>query len=204
MSQHAASAATGPRSPEGKAISALNSTTHGLTSKSPVLPSEDPQDFANFRAAVLARYAPETPEQIAVVQEYCDLSWRLRRVPSHEASLIAFEIKRMTLEAKTDKVLAELLDGLDSSALEAVAFDRLCRSKTLSNLHRQESNLSRRLARLQPQMNVLLEIQHRRQQQTQRQPTAPPPIADAVSPHDPSPASSATLSLVHPQTNQRR
>ena len=165
MSAAAATAlATGPRTPEGKATSALNSLTHGLTSKSPLLPSEDPQEFADFRTDVLARYAPETPEQHTTIDEYCDLTWRLHRVPVHEARLIAFEIKRMRLETKSDKFLAELLEGLDPIALEAVAFERLCQSKTLTNLHRQENNLARRLARLQPQLDQLLEIQRRRRQ----------------------------------------
>ena len=154
--------ATGPRTLEGKATSALNSTTHGLTSKSPLLPSENPHEFAAFLDAALARFAPETPEQTAAVHEYVDLTWRLQRIPSHEARLIAFDIKRMRLESKTDKILAELLDGLDSLDLEAVAFDRLCQSKTLVNLHRHENHLSRRLKGLQPQLDHLLEIQRRR------------------------------------------
>ena len=36
---------SGPRSSEGKARSSRNSTIHGLTGKSPILPGEDPADL---------------------------------------------------------------------------------------------------------------------------------------------------------------
>ena len=153
--------ATGPRTDQGKAIASRNSLTHGLTSKSTLLPSEDPQEFADFQAALNQRYGPESLEDIGHIAEFADLTWRLQRIPIHEAKLIAVELKRMQIERKSDKALAELLEGLDDQTLEAIAFERLL--KTLTNLHRQEARLSRRLTLLQPHLDRLLKIQaHRR------------------------------------------
>ena len=45
--------ASGPRTPEGKSISSQNAITHGLTAKSPLLPSESPAEFEAFRDAIL-------------------------------------------------------------------------------------------------------------------------------------------------------
>jgi len=155
-------ASTGPRSPEGKSISALNSTTHGLTSKSPLLPSESPYEYDAYQSAIFERYDPESLEDIAIVDDYADISWRLRRIPAHEARLITVELKRMQIERKDNKALAELLEGLDGVSLEAVAYERLLQSHTLTNLHRQEARLSRRLSLLKPELDRLLKIQARR------------------------------------------
>ena len=158
----AAALSTGPRTEQGKAIASRNSLTHGLTSKSTLLPSEDPQEFADFHSALTLRYGPESVEDIGIIAEFADLTWRLQRIPVHEAKLIAVELKRMQIERKSDKALAELLDGLDEQTLEAIAFERLLESKTLLNLHRQEARLSRRLTLLQPHLDRLLSIQAQR------------------------------------------
>ena len=102
-SSAAALAATGPRFEEGKAISARNSLTHGLTSKSTLLPSEDAQEFADFQAALNQRYGPDSLEDRNHIAEFADLTWRLQRIPVHEAKLIAVELKRMQIGTKSDK-----------------------------------------------------------------------------------------------------
>ena len=154
-----------------------------------LLPSEDPQQFAQFHLALDKRYAPEALEDIAIVAEFADLTWRLRRIPVHEAKLIAVELKRMRIECKSDKALAELLEGLDEPSLEAIAFERLL--KTLTNLHRQEARLSRRLAALRPELDRLLRIQARRREAAatqQRRVQAVDPDTDGRNSNDPPPA----------------
>lgn len=151
--------ATGPRTAAGKAISARNSLTHGLTARSPLLPTENEQEFLAVRAAAEQRYAPQTAAETALVAEYVDLHWRLRRIPAHEAKLIALELVRM----RTDPAIADLLASLDELALEALALERLMQSHTLTNLHRQEARLTRRIAALKPELNRLLEAQALRQ-----------------------------------------
>jgi hypothetical protein len=158
----AAQASTGPRTAEGKSISALNSLTHGLTARSPLLPSESPIEYQDFQSAVFERYEAGSLEDIAILDEYTDISWRLRRVPVHEARLITLELKRMQIERKENKTLAELLDGLDDISLEAVAYERLLKSHTLTNLHRQEARLTRRLTQLKPDLDRMMKVQARR------------------------------------------
>jgi hypothetical protein len=159
MSATVTSIATGPRTPQGKANSALNALTHGLTAKSPVLPSEMPAQFEAFRAAVLDRFAPQAPEDVASVLEYIDATWRLRRIALHEAELITLEIKRM----QDDPALAQLLPTLTATASEALAVERLFASKALVNLHRLEDRLSRRLARVKPIIDFLGERANERE-----------------------------------------
>ncbi len=162
MSSAAATArATGPRTAQGKLASSLNATTHGLTSKSPLLPGEDPAEFEQFRTAVFARYAPQNALDLATVSEYADASWRLRRIADQEARLVEVELLRMRIQCKSDRALAEFLDTFegDQGTLTAIAYERLMNSKTLPNLHRHESRLSRRLSQIQPELARMAQLQ---------------------------------------------
>ena len=49
---------TGPRTPEGKSKSSMNSVKHGLTAKQVVIPGEDPSEFDEFRRQVHSYYEP--------------------------------------------------------------------------------------------------------------------------------------------------
>lgn len=132
---------------------------HALTHESPVLPSEMPEQFEAFRAAVLDRFAPQAPEDVAAVLDYIDATWRLRRIALHEAELIALEVKRM----RDDPTLASILPSLSPTAAEALAVERLFASKALVNLHRLEERLSRRLARVKPILDFLAERANERE-----------------------------------------
>ena len=148
-------AATGPRTPEGKATSSQNTLKHGLTAKSPLLPSEDPAEYRAFVDTQLRRWNPETADFRAAVLEYADVSWRLNRVASQEAKLVSLELLRMQIERRTDDALDELLEAIgphDRETLEALAMDRLFKSRTLVNLHRQEGRLERRLKNLRDEL----------------------------------------------------
>jgi uncharacterized protein YchJ len=131
----------------------------GLATQPPVLPSESPARYEAFRAAVLDRFAPKAPEDIATVVEYIDVTWRLRRIPAQEAELIALEIQRI----HDDPALNQLVPTLTPTALEALALERLFNGKALLNLHRLENNLNRRLARMQPNLDFLAERANERE-----------------------------------------
>ncbi len=142
----ATATATGPRTPEGKAISSQNAIKHGLTSRLPVLPSEDPAEYQAFVQTQIDEWQPEGPDFIAAVREYAGICWRLERVPVLEAKLVAIEVLRMQIERKTDENLSELMVALGESdplVLDTLAYARLVKSGTLTNLHRQERSLNR-------------------------------------------------------------
>jgi hypothetical protein len=151
--------APGPKTPEGKAISSRNAIRHGLTSVSPVLPSEDPAEFEAFQSSVVTQYDPQDAEDTAIVLAYLDTTWRLRRVPAQESRLIKIEVLRMKIAAKDDRALASLLTTLGESdpiAIETLALDRLSSSKTLLNLHRQEQRLNNKLKFLKPDLERIM------------------------------------------------
>ncbi len=79
---------TGPRTPQGKARSARNALSHGLTASStPLLSSESQEHYDAFSQALLQDLAPRTPEQQLLAERIVQLHWRLRRLPQAEAQL---------------------------------------------------------------------------------------------------------------------
>ena len=80
---------TGPRTAAGKQRSSLNATTHGLTSRSPVLATEDPAAYQLHCRQFIDEYQPATPTETQLTQELADTAWRLNRIPQLEAELLS-------------------------------------------------------------------------------------------------------------------
>jgi hypothetical protein len=79
---------TGPRTAAGKQRSSLNATTHGLTSQSPVIATEDPAAYQVHCRQFFEEYQPATPSEAQLTQELADTAWRLNRIPLLEAALL--------------------------------------------------------------------------------------------------------------------
>ena len=79
---------TGPRTPEGKAIVALNALKHGLRSERAVAPGEDPEEFANFREELLSELAGGSAVESIFVERLVLAAWRLRRVVRMEVEMM--------------------------------------------------------------------------------------------------------------------
>ena len=100
----AAPAATGPRTPAGKAVAARNATTHGLFARDVVLPAlgEDPQGYRLLEDAWLAQLPPRTLLEQHYVEKIAAASWRLRRLHRWQAQL--FEDDTVTEDARLDRL----------------------------------------------------------------------------------------------------
>lgn len=84
-----AQASTGPVTDSGKAASAANSTTHGLSSQSfAVLPTEDPAAFETLLRRFEAEYRPETASEDFLVTELAQAQWKIQRIQAIEAELL--------------------------------------------------------------------------------------------------------------------
>jgi hypothetical protein len=80
--------ATGPRTAAGKQRSSMNALTHGLTSRSPVLVTEDPAAYQIHSRQFFDEYQPATPTETQLTQELIDTAWRINRIPALEAALL--------------------------------------------------------------------------------------------------------------------
>jgi|HubBroStandDraft_6_1064221.scaffolds.fasta_scaffold464443_1 hypothetical protein len=80
---------TGPRTEPGKQRSSLNALRHGLTARTAVLPTEDPEAYQHHIQQFLNEYAPATPTETQLVHEIADTAWRLNRIPLLEGNLLS-------------------------------------------------------------------------------------------------------------------
>ena len=84
-----ATRSTGPRTPEGKAISARNGVTHGLHSKHFVLlPGENAEEFAALHENYDREFLPATPAERHHVREITESHWCLARVGRFETNYL--------------------------------------------------------------------------------------------------------------------
>jgi len=88
---------TGPRTQPGKQPSSLNALSHGLTARTAVLPTEDPEAYQRHVQQFLDEYKPATPTETQLVHEIANTAWRLNRIPFLEADLLSQDPNPQTL-----------------------------------------------------------------------------------------------------------
>ena len=82
---------TGPRTPEGKARSARNACSHGLTSRDLVIAEDDRAEFEELQTSLYAELSPEGPLETGIFQQLIHASWNLARIRRLEAELWQIE-----------------------------------------------------------------------------------------------------------------
>ena len=145
-----AALSTGPATEAGKAASARNALSHGLTTQNPILPGESEEEFLTHRDLYRSTYGPaaSVPDALAKIDELAAIQWRLRRVPGYEAALITLEMETILDELDIQDPAGTDADRFEVRHLRALAFKRLVEKRVLTNLFNQESRLTRRAAKL--------------------------------------------------------
>ncbi len=87
---------TGPRTPPGKHNAARNHTLHGFSSPDPLLPDEDPAEFAASLAKWRNYWQPAGPHEETLVYEFAVAAWRRQRIPRLEDALLAAAAKALS------------------------------------------------------------------------------------------------------------
>jgi hypothetical protein len=88
---------TGPRTESGKQRSSRNALSHGLTARTAVLPTEDPDAYQRHIQKFVDEYAPATATETQLVHEIANTAWRLNRIPLLEAELLSQDPNPQTL-----------------------------------------------------------------------------------------------------------
>src|SRR5215471_18502314 len=92
-----AAKSTGPRSPQGKAISAMNALRSGVYAQSEIIAGENPAELQTLTAEYIQRFHPTTPEQRRYVDTLIRDDWRLRRLARAEAQLWEYTMRHTAL-----------------------------------------------------------------------------------------------------------
>jgi hypothetical protein len=79
---------TGPRTPEGKAVVALNAMKHGLLSREVLVKGETEADLVAFARRMRAQLAPLGELELLLADRIISTAWRLRRAIALEAMLL--------------------------------------------------------------------------------------------------------------------
>jgi hypothetical protein len=140
----------GPKTPEGKAKSALNALRHGLTANFHTLPQESDQEFQAFLDAYIDRYQPADIVELDLVQTMATTRWRLRRIAVMETDLFDNEL------AVSQDQIADEFEEIDDGGRLAWVFKKLAgESKALALLMRYEASLNRLYERTAKQLAEL-------------------------------------------------
>ena len=78
---------TGPRTPAGKAVVALNGTKHGLLSRECLLKGESEAELVAFGKRLRAKLAPVGELELLLADRVVSTAWRLRRLIAVETLL---------------------------------------------------------------------------------------------------------------------
>ena len=129
---------TGPRTDEGKQRSSQNALKHGLRSKHPVIPGEDPAEYQRKLDKLRADLRPLNALEEDLVEQIADASWRLKRFSRIEAAVNAYHLDRCANQ--------EHNTGKDDEHILGNTFTGFALTD-LTRLSRYETQLTRRYHR---------------------------------------------------------
>ncbi len=128
----------GPVTPEGKAKSALNAITHGLTAGTLVLTTESKEKYEALLESYRAEYDPQGQTEHDLVEEVAAAKWLHRRALAMITALLDVTMDRMEKE-----IVAEF-ENIDNAARTALAFAKEAdETGTLNLLHRYAARHAR-------------------------------------------------------------
>jgi hypothetical protein len=137
---------TGPRTESGKQRSSLNALSHGLTARTAVLPTEDPDAYQRHIQQFLDEYKPATPTETQLVHEIANTAWRLNRIPFLEAELLARATNPPTEQAAIDFDIVDAHRALATLGLHGSRLSRQFQKalEQLRDIQEERRRLERR------------------------------------------------------------
>jgi hypothetical protein len=117
---------TGPATPEGKARSSQNHTTHGLARRDFFfMPGEDPAEFYDMLQRLTVDHLPSTTLESRLVRTIAESQWRIDRILDWETQIMTEGLEGDCENCST------LLSTLSKSGEPSEALDRLHRYEAL-------------------------------------------------------------------------
>ncbi len=155
---------TGPRTPEGKAVSSQNATRHGLFASSVLLANESEMRLQELLDAHLTRFQPADMVERGLVEAMVAAQWRQWRLWGYEAALCDLAADQM--ESEVNQQWA----NLDPTARGALAWQQAATAPGASTLARQEGRLHRQYLQAQARLLSLQQQRHKENNQNEANP----------------------------------
>jgi len=110
----------GPKTPEGRALSAAAALTHGLTARRTLVGNESEEAFRALRDVYTLYFQPENRLELDWLEEFIASRWRLIRITSMETALLTLEVDHQEPDVKKQFEVCETETRIAwSSALSA-------------------------------------------------------------------------------------
>jgi hypothetical protein len=131
---------TGPKTPEGKAVVALNPIKHGLLSKEVLLAHEDENSLVELGKRLRHQLSPVGELEIILVDRIIAALWRLRRILRIEKDMVDKKVAGQTARQFTWKRKRDA-EAPSVNLWEALSYG----FENFEKLQRYESHLERGL-----------------------------------------------------------
>ena len=148
----------GPVTSVGKARSARNATTHGLTAATFVLPCESNERFLALRDSVFRLYAPANEAETLLARQIAGTMWQLDRFSAIDTNAVATQ-----MDLTADAMRQQFTDVDPTTHLTLAFLDLGNSSRSLQNLDRHQARLRRQLTHYRNELLALQAIRRQKQ-----------------------------------------
>jgi len=153
----------GPKTPQGLATSSMNAFSHGLTAKTLVLQSENPEEFTKMLNSYIDYLQPTNQIEVDLLADIVAARWRLRRIWRFETAMLDIEMDSQArdFEKRFEKYDEDMRGGAAFSSLTD-------KSHGLSTALRYDIHLSRSYRRSLQELDRLRGVGLRNEPTTPR------------------------------------
>jgi len=176
---------TGPRTETGKSRSARNSTVHGLTGASPILPGEDPADLQALTDQYRAGLHPDGKVEDDLVVRMAVATYRIQRIVRIETGYLDYRVRACPVPELHNR------NGVTDPLVWAFQLD-CTQHNVIERLNRYESRVQRDYSRCLADLQKLQKMRQKEIVETNSKskttPVPPTPSGDSDVPQEPPPA----------------
>jgi hypothetical protein len=140
----------GPKTAQGRAISSVNATSHGLTAKTLILQNESSDRFVELMQAYFDLLQPANMMEVDLVSDIVAARWRLRRTWAYQTAMLDVEADNQAPEFE------KLYQTFDEDMRGAAAFSAVAdNSKGYITALRTDIHLTRTYRRAVEELRLL-------------------------------------------------
>jgi hypothetical protein len=124
---------TGPRTPEGQAVSSQNALRHHNLAKAVLTRAECRRRFSEFVAGFHAEYQPSTATEVALVDALATARWKAMRMSNFEA---------VQIDRQFDAQQDPAFETMDNDVRTGIAYgEAVNHDRTMAGIGRAETRL---------------------------------------------------------------